>query len=209
MNKKQIKDLIGKNNPTILEIGCNDGTDSIEFLREFSDIKLYCFEPDVRAIRKFKSRIQDNRCKLFEMALGNIDGDIDFYACSGTPSGLHTEWDKSGSIKKPKNHLIEDPWCKFEKITRTKCNKLDTWISNYNIEIIDFIWADVQGAEEDLVTGGIKTLNEKTRFFYTEYSDKELYENQIKFDSLTKLLDNFYVVERFSYDVLLKNKNME
>lgn len=208
MNKEDIKLILNKDNPLVLEIGCNDGTDSFEFLDTFSKISLYCFEPDNRAINKFKKKIQDKRCKLFEFALGNINGEIDFYQSSGHPNGVSGDWDKSGSIKKPKNHLKEDPWCKFDNISKVKCKKLDSWIDENNISFIDFIWADVQGAEEDLIMGGIKTLREKTNYFFTEYNDRELYENQIGLDPLISLLEVFEIVKIFPHDILLKNKNI-
>ena len=34
MNKQQIKQLINKENPTIFEIGCADGRDTQEFIRD-------------------------------------------------------------------------------------------------------------------------------------------------------------------------------
>ncbi|MEN9248224.1 MAG: hypothetical protein Q6L50_08560 [Gloeomargarita sp. GMQP_bins_120] len=37
----------------------------------------------------------------------------------------------------------------------------------------DFIWADVQGAEVDLIQGGLQALA-NTRYFYTEYANTEL-----------------------------------
>ena len=72
------------------------------------------------------------------------------------------------------------------------------------IESIDFIWADVQGAEENLILGGRETIN-KSHYFYTEYSDRELYEGQVGLDWILNALPNFEVVERFSDDVLLRN----
>ena len=41
-------------------------------------------------------------------------------------------------------------------------NILDSWVKANKINKIDFIWADVQGAERELILGGLKTLNEKT-----------------------------------------------
>ena len=79
--------------------------------------------------------------------------------------------------------------------------KLDDWTDQRAIGPIDFIWADVQGAESDLVMGALKTL-ERTRFFYTEFSDQEWYEGQINFDTLCSLLPNFSVLHKFENDAL-------
>ena len=53
---EDIAALIGETEPTILEIGCNDGTDTLKFLRVLPQASIYCFEPDPRAIEKFKNR---------------------------------------------------------------------------------------------------------------------------------------------------------
>ena len=65
----EIRQLVGKDDPTVLEIGCNDGEDTQRFLDHFPGIKLYCFEPDPRAIAKFQRRINDSRCRLMPVAL--------------------------------------------------------------------------------------------------------------------------------------------
>jgi hypothetical protein len=57
--------------------------------------------------------------------------------------------------------------------------------------------------------GGLNTLNKKVRYFYTEYSNKEYYEGQLKLDSLLNLLgDNWELIRDFGSDVLLKNKSL-
>ena len=69
---------------------------------------------------------------------------------------------------------------------------------------MDFIWADVQGAEGDMVAGG-PTLFANTRFMLTEYSDDEMYEGQATLRSLRRLLRGWRVVIRYRDDVLLRN----
>jgi hypothetical protein len=76
-----------------------------------------------------------------------------------------------------------------------------------NIPLIDFIWADVQGAEGDVIRGGLATF-QRTRYFYTEYIDEELYEGQITLDRMIELLPRWTIVERWSDDVLLRNTDL-
>jgi hypothetical protein len=73
---------------------------------------------------------------------------------------------------------------------------------------IDLIWADTQGAEADLIAGGVEALA-KTRFFYTEYSDDEWYEGQPNLKKILEMLPNFNIVHRFTMDILLKNTAMQ
>lgn len=213
MNKFDIKKLLENiKNPTILEIGANDGKDSEEFLKIFKKIKLFCFEPDPRAILLFKSRVikkYSKKVKLFEMAISNKDGYINFWMSdSDSKSPVGKDWNKSGSIKQPLYHLIYHKWCKFNKVINVKTLKLDTWVKENDIDIIDFIWADVQGAEVDLINGGIDTLNNKVRYFYTEYSNIKMYASDSSIKAITNLLPNFEIVKIFDNDILLKNKKL-
>jgi hypothetical protein len=70
------------------------------------------------------------------------------------------------------------------------------------------MWVDVQGAE-DLVFSGAKETLKRTRYVYTEYSNVELYENQLNLNQLLKLFgDSWEIVHDFGGDVLLKNKDI-
>ena len=204
LTHEQIAALINKPNPTILEIGCNDGGDTLAFLRAMPQAKIYCFEPDPRAIGRFKKNMgsQLDKVKLFETAVSNQTGPITFHASGG--GDLPGGWDLSGSIRRPKNHLSEHPWVKFDKTITVSTCRLDDWCAANDIKQIDFIWMDVQGAEGDVIKGASKTL-QKTRFLYTEYNNKELYEGQPSLKSLLALLPSFKAVARYPEDVLLKN----
>lgn len=82
---------------------------------------------------------------------------------------------------------------------------LDTWCYEEGVNFIDFIWADVQGAEADLIKGGHTALRQ-TRYLYTEYNNQEFYEGQASLRKILKLLPEFEVVSRYDNDVLLRNK---
>jgi 2-O-methyltransferase len=92
----------------------------------------------------------------------------------------------------------------FEKTIQIPIVRLDDWIKTQNIERIDFIWADVQGAEGDVILGGIETLN-KSRYFYTEYGFQELYDGQITLGEIYDHLKNFSIMRVFSMDALFEN----
>jgi hypothetical protein len=85
--------------------------------------------------------------------------------------------------------------------------QLDTWLASTNLDRIDFIWADVQGAEEDLILGAGRAL-QITRFFYTEYSNEEWYEGQINLSGLIEALPDFEVAALFPADVLFRRQGV-
>jgi FkbM family methyltransferase len=208
ITKEFIYQLVSQPNPTIIEIGCHDGANTRWFLDIFDSPRIFCFEPDPRAVLRFKQNIGNRtEISLFEYAISNKNGETIFYMSSGRESEIMPEgWDYSGSIRKPKKHLKVHPWCKFEKNIIIETKTLDTWRKEQGIYKIDFVWMDVQGAEIDVIQGGRKTLK-NTRYLYTEYSNEELYEGQISLKELLKELVEFEVIIRYPNDILLKNKN--
>lgn len=198
--------LLKCNDPVILDIGANTGKHSQRFFRHFKDPTVYAFEPDARAIKIWKKTVLHSKAKLFETAVGNKDGKITFHVSSGAKSEkLPQGWHQSGSIRTPKNHLTKWPWVKFEKKVTVPIIKLDTWLAKQKLDRIDFIWADVQGAEEDLIRGASKALS-MTKYFFTEYSDEEEYTGQLNLKALMKLLPDFRIVKKYRMDVLLKRR---
>ena len=218
-----IRDLVGKDNPTILEIGCNDGTDTLLFLEAMPKAKVYCFEPDPRAIARFKHTVNDSRVILYEMAVSNSNGWALFHGSSGRPPNSSRrpgapsacwlpEWDLSGSICKPTGHLSYCKWATFPENRQYKvCTmRLDTWLEGHpELTQIDFIWCDVQGAEALVIQGGTKTLS-ITSYFYTEFNDVPLYDGQVPLAKLRELLPNFECLGIYGVEnTLFKNRELK
>jgi FkbM family methyltransferase len=165
LNGKNIRDLVGRDDPTILEIGCNDGTDTLLFLEAMPRATIYCFEPDPRAIERFHKTVSDCRATLIEAAVCCEDGEALFYGSSGRPPNRSRkpgapracwlpEWDLSGSLLQPTGHLAYCPWATFPQDRQYKVRtvRLDTWMEERpEISQIDFIWCDVQGAEANSI----------------------------------------------------------
>lgn len=206
--------LLGRPDPLILEIGANDGTHTRAFLDLFPRARIHAFEPDARARRRFAAQVADPRVCLHAVAVGAHDGVAAFHPSHGAPDAawaarLPEGWDLSGSLRPPKAHLAAHPWCRFGDPLEVPVTRLDSWTRALGIGAVDFIWADVQGAERELIAGAGETLA-RTRYLYTEYSDQELYAGQPALAELLDLLPGFELVERFADrhqgDVLLRNR---
>jgi FkbM family methyltransferase len=211
-----IYDFIKQNlnqDSVIFEIGTHFGTDSEELIKATSCKNLHGFEPDPRNIEVIRKR---NRTELFKelnaCAVSNIDGTADFYLSSGEPptyfedEDYRSNWSASNSLKKPKHHLHAAPWCKFEHYREVNTIRVDTYCNNKSIREIDFIWMDVQGAE-DLVIDGMGSMKKHIKYIYTEYSRDELYEGSLNYDQILEALGpDWMVIVAYDNDVLLKNK---
>src|SRR5208282_4863125 len=129
ISHEAIAALVQEPDPTILEIGCNDGRDTLAFLSVMPQAKIYCFEPDPRAIARFKTHLGPSfdKVKLFEGAVSDRTGRIDFHMSDGDDPKLSEGWDLSGSIRRPKNHLRKYPWITSEKTISVGACQLDGW----------------------------------------------------------------------------------
>lgn len=208
MNKLQIKSLVNKDNPFILDVGCYDGKDSKE-LSEILRCDVHCFEPDPLSQDLFESLHGGNKkLHLHRFALSNVNGEIDFYQ-SNHP--------QSNSIHPPKRHLNLFPDVVFDEVIKVKSKRLDTWyIQRSETRVIDFIWADLNGSEREFILGGLRALT-VTRFLYIECAKKELYDGQeLVDDLLAKLkidLPSFEVLSTYNWgesfgNILLKNNDL-
>lgn len=205
ISKQEIKYLIGNKDVVIVEVGANTGTDTAEFLSTFERAKVFCFEPDPRALIKFESTVNDARCELFKLALSDQIGEIDFNLSDGNSNKRYIG---SSSIKKPYKMLNLWPDITFNKVIKVQTTTLDSWAEEKKIEYIDFLWADVQGAEKELIIGGRETFLKKVKYFYTEFSNNELYENQLTLNEILGLLPGYAVIKLFTSNVLLKNTSI-
>lgn len=216
---ERFAEIINRKNPTVFEIGACDGSHTnmmcnIIKRRGIADFEFHAFEPSPQLANIFFSRNLNHfpKLKFVPAAIGAIDGVVDFYLSSGeeTREGhFKQSFYGSSSIKKPDKCSVYWPDMKFTKI-KTKCYRLDTYCEEQRMDKIDFIWADVQGAEKDLIEGGIETLS-NTRFFYTEISGKDQYE-KIGYEGAegirSLLPGKWSLVEDYGDDVLFKNESL-
>lgn len=216
---ERFANIINHNKPVVIEVGACDGAhtnimcSTIEG-KGIKDYEFHSFEPSPELTNAFLSRNLKHfpNLKFVPAAVGATDGVVDFYLSSGEESReghLKQSFYGSSSIKEPDKCYVYWPDMKFRKI-RSKCYRLDTYCTEQNIGKIDFIWADVQGAEKDMIEGGIETLS-NTRFFYTEISGKDLYE-KIGYEGAegirSLLPGKWSLVEDYGDDVLFKNESL-
>jgi 2-O-methyltransferase len=234
LKQQIIKKILQKEDPVILELGAHTGEDTKIFLKEFKDVKIYCFEPDPRCIKQFKKFIKDDRCVLIEAAVSNESGTIVLNMSSGWPPNLvpwyfrllglskvymlfqKNEWDYSSSIKKSISNPESYPWLTFDKKVEVPTVKLDSWVKENSIKLIDFIWSDIQGAEKDMLEGAGDTLK-ISRYLFTEYGEVSAYVGALTREDTISLLqkNGFELMPEFSSlsdektgNLLFRNKDL-
>jgi len=200
-----IERVVQKRNATFLEIGACDGTETRKFLLALQsqghyDFTFYCFEPDPRHADTLTLIAGENR--FIKKAVGCSDGTVPFYQSFGEGNELYYG---SSSIRLPKLVLTAWPDMQFRALTCESIT-LDTFCAQKGIQQIDFIWADVQGAERDLIAGGQWALAH-TNYFYTEYCDGELYDGELTLAGIASRLPDFKLIENWNTgDALFQHK---
>jgi FkbM family methyltransferase len=141
----------------------------------------------------------------YPYAVGSKEGIVKFYESYGEKVKDGKVVDRyygSSSIRKPASVLKDFPDMRFKE-TEAHVITLD---SVETPPVIDFIWCDIQGAELDMIAGGMRTLN-KTRYLYTEHENGS-YEGQTGLAGILEALPDWEVVEDYGGDVLLRNKGV-
>jgi FkbM family methyltransferase len=187
----------GNDEKLFLELGSHEGTDT-EWLAQIPGVRIHAFEPDPRNTQPPRANVTVHHAAVWEH-----DGRRPLIL---SEEGWGQRWTYSSSLRRPKNHLHRYP-VTFDGSVEVELVALDTFAREHAIELVDFVWADVQGAEGDVVRGGLATLR-NTRYLYTEYSNDELYEGQSTLPELLALLPDFRVLELWPEDVLLENRRL-
>lgn len=176
------------------ELGAHDGGDTA-WMAALPNVTIHAFEPDPRNRPPARPNVHLNRA-----AIAARDGHSPFVLSKW---GWNREWTYSSSLRRPKNHLDRYP-VTFGDTIEVETVALDSYAERHGIEAVDFIWADIQGAEGDMARGG-RELLARTRYLFTEYSDDEMYEGQATLTELLAMLPGYRVLELYEDDVLLEN----
>ena len=175
----KLKKLIEISNPIIVEIGAHFGEDSYRLIKTFDNAFVHSVEPDPRNINIFKKHINSKQIKLHEIALSNIEGEMDFYQSYSESNENVPEkynWiEPSDYFEKKLNNSGSSSLKKgYKKILQEKIKvpvrRYDNWSIKNNIKLVDLVWMDVQGAERDVLDGmGSKLVNVK--YIWLEYGE--------------------------------------
>ena len=205
--KRYIYKLLPKN-PTIIEAGCADGSDTIKFGKKYIDGRIYGFEPlpHLYEIAKENTKSFEN-VKIFKYALGDEDNKI-VELFTGSPDNVH----HSSSLLKPTNHLEIFPDINFLNSVNVETITLRKVIEDLGINEIDLLWLDLQGFELKVLAADLKVLT-KVRFIHLEAHLVELYDGAPLINEVITFMNknNFKCIKKripfVSGNMIFKNNN--
>jgi 2-O-methyltransferase len=189
----------GVTDPVVIELGACRGEDTA-WLSQLG--RCISVEPDPRnAVEMIRKNLP---VTFYEAAIGAENGLGTLWMSGGqNPYGqLHTA---SSSIRRPTGHLIKHPSYTFDERVEVQIITLDQIKRQQNLDHVTFIWADIQGSEGDMVSGGQETLK-VTDYLYCEYSNEELYQGQPHLEEwIPALPGTWRLLYQWETDVLLQN----
>ncbi|MEH1929795.1 FkbM family methyltransferase [Nostoc sp.] len=168
---------------TVIDVGANEG----QFTRYINKIlpmaTIYSFEPLSDCHEKLVANCSSiNNFHSFNIALGDISGKININRCNFSPS--------SSLLSMSKLHEEAFPFTKGISIEEEiNIYRLDEIAEQMVLEEPILIKLDVQGFEDKVISGGIQTIK-KADILIIELSLEMLYEGQLLFDDIYKILTN-------------------
>ncbi len=139
---------------TVLDIGANQGLYTLlAAQRVGARGRVFAFEPSPRERRALRLNIMINFCTnvtVERSAIGDEEGESEFHLVEGIETGCN-------SLRPPV--LVDGR----SRPVRVPITRLDRWISKNNVEHVDFIKLDVEGAELSVLNGAGELLKRNPR----------------------------------------------
>lgn len=138
------------------DVGANIGWYSLNVAMKDSTIKVYAFEPIPDTYQLLKKNVMLNNVKninLFNIGFSDKNESLTFY-CAPFSSA-------SASAR----NITEHP---ESKQIISQAEKMDDFFTKYDLEKLDFVKCDVEGAELLVYRGGLETLKKYHPIVFTE-----------------------------------------
>lgn len=131
-----------KDGDVVIEAGANMGSETLLLSRLTGNGKVYGFEPNPYTFDRLKTNVSINELanvEVYDLAVGEKNGEISFniYPKNFCNAGMSSKY-------------MDTPLTR--KITVNQ-QTLDSFVESHNINKVDFLKMDIQGAEMDLLAG--------------------------------------------------------
>lgn len=170
-----MKYLHEENDLVILEAGAFNGSDTWGWHKLLPSATIHAFEPLPEPYKILEKRFSNiHNVITYNFGLGPNTG---MFKMNVSKNELKVDdlYGESSSILQPKEHLNFHSHIKFIKQIDIDVYTIDDWAKKYNVEKVDFMWLDLQGAEYDVLQSSPKMLA-TTKVIFSEVSLKEMYE---------------------------------
>jgi len=156
--------FVNQKNKVFVDIGANCGVATIILAKQNPESIVYSFEPDKNVFEIVKLNVENNNLKnvrLFNMAITN--NDINTLTLCQHPrySGGNTTYSNVNELKQ----FFSSNITHYD----VECTSIDRLMSKYNIDEIELLKIDCEGAEYDIIFGSENIKQGKIRNMVGEF----------------------------------------
>lgn len=184
-----IKDKLVGDKLVFFDIGANWGQTTKKMSNNYSNAKIYAFEPSKKCFESLKASFKNNNISLHNLVVGSSCSQLEFneYSWSALNSLLKRAY---GSAKILETYLVE-------------VVMVDVFCEDNSVSYINVLKTDTEGYELNVLKGASEMMRQnKIQLVYVEIFFNENYIGQSSFgDIYNFLLENRFELVRF-YDVL-------
>ncbi len=180
------KRLVTNSAQTIIEVGAADGRDSQSYCNDYPRATVYAFEPMPGSYEKLAAKATETgeRLKTYQAAVSDKKGTATFFVA---------EWQEASSLLKPAiTGSNFDAYHATRQEIEVAVETLDGFCAANNIESVDILKLDAQGAELKILEGAKSLIsNGKIGLIYTEIQFVELYQGAAQFWQVWQFLAQY------------------
>lgn len=137
----------------VLDVGANDGHDTLRLAREYPDAIVHAFEPTPQLVPQIEQRCREAKCQnvfVHQIAISDEAGMMPFFVSA------NADWGCSSLCRF--NDNLEETWpgrtdFKVTDEIQVVTKRLDSWLEENKLqdEIIGYIHVDVQGKDLEVL----------------------------------------------------------
>jgi FkbM family methyltransferase len=173
----------------IFDIGSCHCLESVEFSKLYTAARIVAFEPNPVSYQVCLNNTKNiSSITVVNQAINEFDGSCKFYPMDKEKT--ITTWE-DGNQGASSLYLANGAYDNIEKYVQYEievpCTRIDTYCRNNNIDHIDAIWMDLQGAELKALKS-MGNLLDSVKVIHTELEVNPMYEGQCLFKDVNTFL---------------------
>lgn len=182
-DQKRLLQVASVASPLIFDVGANEGQTVDAYRKVFPTSLIHCFEPFPAAFAVLQSRFGGApTTHLHNLAISDDSGEGEFFV---------TQNSLLNSLLPilPDDHTFKTGAQNVER-SKVATTTLDAFVRQEQIEQLDVLKLDIQGAETKALRGATTLLtNERVRLVFLEVCFAPMYEGQLTFPDIMAMLD--------------------